>query len=94
MSTRPVQCCRAEIETIAAAVEGVVDTAAVLQDAGTPKAAIVAYVTPASVLPEAVLAACRARVPSHMVPSAVVGLDTMPRLPNGKVRSAAVKPAC
>ena len=69
-----------------AGVEVVVDVAAVLQDANTLTAAIVGYVTPADVESEAILAACRARLPHYMVPSAVVGLDIMPRLANGKVR--------
>ena len=71
-----------------ASVEGVVDVAAVLQDASSPTAAIVGYVTPANTDGDAITAACRARLPHYMVPSAVVGLDVMPRLANGKVRMA------
>ena len=69
-----------------ASMEGVVDVAAVLQDAGTPTAAIVGYVAPAASASDAVMAACRARLPHYMCPSAVVGLEVMPRLANGKVR--------
>jgi ABC-type uncharacterized transport system YnjBCD permease subunit len=75
----------AEIETVMASVNGVVDVAAVLQDATKPTAAIVGYVSPADADTDAVLAACRARLAHYMVPSAVVALHVMPRLANGKV---------
>ena len=67
-------------------VPEVYDAAAVLQDAGQPTSALIAYVTPASVDASAVTAACTARLPHYMVPSAVVCLEVMPRLSNGKVR--------
>jgi len=47
-------------------------------------------VTPAAVQPAAAVAAIRARLPAHMVPSMVVPLDAMPRLPNGKISRAAL----
>ena len=78
--------CNAEVEAVITSVDGVHDVAAVLQDADKPTAAIVAYVTPAAVVSsDAVMAACQARLPHYMVPSAVVGLQVMPRLGNGKV---------
>jgi amino acid adenylation domain-containing protein len=46
---------------------------------------LVAFVTPAAVDSRAVLDAIRSRLPSHMVPSAVVTLDVLPLTPSGKV---------
>lgn len=69
-----------------AGVEGVVDVAAVLQDANSTEAAIVGYISPATASVDAALAACRAHLASYMVPTAIVALDKMPRLANGKVR--------
>ena len=82
-----------EIEHALADVPGVeLVVVLVLKDpAGTQR--LVAYVTPAAVDPAAVLAAVGARLPAHMVPSVVVPLDAMPRLPNGKIsRSAQPQP--
>ena len=82
-----------EIEHALADVPGVeLVVVLVLKDpAGTQR--LVAYVTPAAVDPAAVLAAVGARLPAHMVPSVVMPLDAMPRLPNGKVsRSALPQP--
>ena len=76
----------AEVETVMAGVDGVVDVAAVLQDAGTPTAAVIGYVTPAAAAAsDATMVACRVRLPHYMCPSAVVCLEVMPRLANGKV---------
>ena len=66
-------------------VQEVHDAAAILQDAGQPTAALIAYVSPATVDADAVTAACAARLPHYMVPAAVVCLEVMPRLSNGKV---------
>jgi acyl-coenzyme A synthetase/AMP-(fatty) acid ligase len=74
-----------EIEAVVSAVPGVQSAAMVLQDADTPNAALIAYVSPESAEQEAVLAACSAKLPRYMVPSAVVQLAELPRLPNGKV---------
>ena len=46
---------------------------------------LVAYVTPAAADPAALKTAVSARLPAHMVPSIIVPLSAMPRLPNGKV---------
>ncbi len=46
---------------------------------------LVAYVTPAAADPAALRTAVRARLPAHMVPSIIMPLHAMPRLPNGKV---------
>jgi acyl-coenzyme A synthetase/AMP-(fatty) acid ligase len=74
-----------EIEAVISAVTAVRTAAVVLQDENTPNAALVAYVAPESAEQEAVLTACSAKLPRYMVPSAVVRLAELPRLPNGKV---------
>ena len=61
------------------------EAAAVLQDAGKPTAALIAYVSPATVETSVVAAACANALPHYMVPSAVVCLDVLPRLSNGKI---------
>jgi acyl-coenzyme A synthetase/AMP-(fatty) acid ligase len=74
-----------EIEAVTSAAPGVQSAAVVLQDGDKPNAALIAYVAPADADREAVLAACSANLPRYMVPSAVVRLTELPRLPNGKV---------
>lgn len=76
----------AEVESVMNSVLEVHTAAAIVQDAGKTSAALIGYVEPASVSAEAVMAACRAKLSSYMVPSAVVCLEVMPRLSNGKVR--------
>ena len=73
-----------EIEAVASAALGVQSTAVVLQDGDSPNAALIAYVAPETAEQEAVLAACSGKLPRYMVPSAVVRLAQLPRLPNGK----------
>jgi acyl-coenzyme A synthetase/AMP-(fatty) acid ligase len=75
-----------EIEAVTSAAPGVQSAAVVLQDGDKPGAALIAYVAPADADREAVLAACSAKLPRYMVPSAVVRLAELPRLPNGKVK--------
>ena len=70
-------------------VQEVHDAAAILQDAGQSTAALIAYVSPSTVDADAVTAACAARLPHYMVPAAVVCLEVVPRLSNGKVRLSA-----
>ena len=74
-----------EIEGVLATAPGVRSAAVVLQDGDTPNAALVAYVAPEEADQEALLKACRDKLPKYMVPSAVVRLAELPRLPNGKV---------
>ena len=75
-----------EIEGVLAMAPGVRSAAVVLQDGDTPSAALVAYVAPEDADQEALLEACGAKLPKYMVPSAVVRVAELPRLPNGKVR--------
>ena len=79
-----------EVEHALAEVPGVeLAVATVLRDlVGAQR--LVAYVTPAATDPAAAIAAVKARLPAHMVPSIVVPLDAMPRLPNGKVSRSAL----
>ncbi len=74
-----------EIEAVLAAVDGVQDAVVVLQDAGTPTAALVAYVTPQTADEAALAAAAAAKLPVYMHPSAYVLLAELPRLPSSKV---------
>jgi amino acid adenylation domain-containing protein len=53
-------------------------------DASGPSS-LVAFVTPRSVEPRAMLGAVRERLPSYMVPSAVVTLDAFPLTASGKI---------
>ena len=76
-----------EVEATIKRLPEVHDTAAILQDAGEPTAALIAYVSPASVNASSVASACAERLPHYMVPAAVVCLDAMPYLSNGKVNA-------
>ena len=79
-----------EIEAVLAAVPGVQDAVVVLQDAHTPAAVLVAYVTPDTADEAAMLRAAHAKLPHYMVPSAFVRLAELPRLPSGKVARKAL----
>jgi hypothetical protein len=82
-----------EVEHALAEVPGVelVVTSVLMDPAGAQR--LVAYVTPAAVDPAAAVSALKARLPAHMVPSVVVPLEAMPRLPNDKIdRSALPQP--
>ncbi|NJP46802.1 non-ribosomal peptide synthetase [Actinacidiphila epipremni] len=74
-----------EVEAALAAVPGVAAAAAAVRSAR-----LVGYVVSATVTAEAVRADLAARVPEHLVPAAVVVLDTLPLTPNGKLDRAAL----
>ena len=82
------------MEAALAATPGVaLAAAAVLADPGGAQR-LVAYYAPSSVEPRAVVASLRGRLPAHMVPSMLVPLERMPRLPNEKVdRTVLPRPA-
>jgi AMP-binding enzyme C-terminal domain/Phosphopantetheine attachment site len=79
-----------EVEAVLASVDGVQDALVVVQDANTPTAALVAYVTPEVVDVTALLTAARTKLPSYMVPGHIVKLAELPRLASGKVARRAL----
>ena len=57
----------------------------VLKHPATKQDTLVAYYTPATLLPRDLIAAAKDCLPQHMVPRAAVALAVMPLLPSGKV---------
>lgn len=77
-----------EIDSVLRRCEGVRDAAATLseQDGGYKHlAAYVVAAGPASVRPEQLRAFLRATLPEYMVPTRLTYLESLPRLPNGKL---------
>ena len=75
-----------EIENVLGGCEGVSGAAVrVTQHPSTKQTCIVGYLSPAAQDQAAVLSTCNKRLPEHMVPIAIVNLDALPTLPNGKV---------
>ncbi|KAK9839969.1 hypothetical protein WJX74_001268 [Apatococcus lobatus] len=75
-----------EIENVLGGCKGVTGAAVrVTQHPSTKQTCVVGYLSPASQDQASVLTACRKRLPEHMVPVAIVDLDALPTLPNGKV---------
>ncbi|MCG4262586.1 AMP-binding protein, partial [Acetobacter senegalensis] len=73
-----------EIEAALRDCNGVRDAVVILSDhGGSPH--LVGYVTGKDVETSALKSAVAAKVPGYMVPSALVVLDTLPLLPNGKL---------
>ncbi|ODU06953.1 MAG: hypothetical protein ABS81_03050 [Pseudonocardia sp. SCN 72-86] len=78
-----------EVEAALRALDGVGDAVVVARaDGGGPKR-LVGYVAPAAGLPEpdplAVRAVLAAALPDHMVPTVLVALAQLPKLPSGKI---------
>jgi acyl carrier protein len=69
-----------EVAAVLAELPGVVEAAVVVRDGR-----LVGYVTPATADPAALRTAAAARLPEHMVPSALVPLDTLPLTTSGKL---------
>lgn len=79
---------RIEIEEVARhlrAVDGVDEACVVKTDNGDGTVRLIGHVAPQCEVPDKILAALRATLPSYMVPSSVVGHSRLPRLPNGKI---------
>ncbi|HEX7238660.1 MAG TPA: phosphopantetheine-binding protein, partial [Longimicrobiaceae bacterium] len=75
-----------EVEGVLLRHPGVRETAVVAREDEPGRTRLVAYVVPAGGTDTAELRAhLRAELPEHMVPTAWVALDALPRLPNGKV---------
>jgi amino acid adenylation domain-containing protein len=76
-----------EIETALAECDGVLNAIATVREAASAGGQLVAYVrlNNSAVTADALLDALRGRLPSYMVPSAVVVMDQFPLTPNGKV---------
>jgi amino acid adenylation domain-containing protein len=79
-----------EIEAVLGSLPGVREAVAVVRD-DRPERSLVAYlVLDAGVEIAALRRALRARLPAYMVPAAIVALDRLPLLPNGKVDRSAL----
>eukprot|EP00899_Mesostigma_viride_P025203 jgi/Mesvir1/5868/Mv00649-RA.10 len=88
-----------EVEGVLEACPGVAKAVAILQDvrgrADGPVSSskrLVAYVAPANVQVDALVEAARRKLPSYMVPSAVVALERFPVTISGKVDLRALPP--
>lgn len=75
-----------EIENVLGSCKGV-DGAAVrvTQHPSTKQTCIVGYLSPAPQEKPQIMTMCKKRLPEHMVPIAIMDLDKLPTLPNGKV---------
>ncbi|MFP2898100.1 amino acid adenylation domain-containing protein [Corallococcus sp. 4LFB] len=74
-----------ELETALKDSDGVADAVVVVREDVPGDKRLVAYVVGAEVEPVALRAGLVARLPGHMVPSAIVKLDRLPLTPSGKV---------
>ncbi|MFI9627980.1 amino acid adenylation domain-containing protein [Streptomyces sp. NPDC052042] len=81
-----------EVERVLDAYPHIAEVCVVPRDPGTPRARLVAFVTGAQPQFEAdeLTAWTAHRLPAHMVPSACVVLEQLPRTPSGKVDRAAL----
>ena len=76
------------IEAKLAAQPGILEAAATVEDAGTPRARLVAFVVAregAAIEPDALRAALSTELPAYMVPAVIETIDTVPRSVGGKL---------
>lgn len=59
--------------------------AVIASDAGAGSAMLLAFVVPATIMPQRITAALRECLPAYMIPSVVTGLDALPLTASGKV---------
>ncbi|MCV7071092.1 non-ribosomal peptide synthetase, partial [Mycobacterium rufum] len=78
-----------EIHTALAALDDVGQTVVIARDDGPTGTHLVAYLT-GSADPATIRAALADRLPSYMVPTAVIALDALPRTVNGKLDTTAL----
>ncbi len=84
-----------EIEAALGACENIADCAVAAIEDGTGTKRLVAYAVPRTrhrLDRTAIRAALAGRLPDHMVPSALVAMDTLPLTPNGKIDRQALPP--
>lgn len=74
-----------EIESVLGEYEGVESAVVVARDDIGPSTALVAYLRGESISESSVLVWCRAHLPTHMVPAAIVLVDEFPVNNSGKV---------
>lgn len=80
----------AEVEHVLCATPGIEDGAATLEThGGASGLAALVVLRPGATIPE-VRSALRADQPSHLVPTTILAVTALPRLPNGKVDVRAV----
>jgi acyl-coenzyme A synthetase/AMP-(fatty) acid ligase/acyl carrier protein len=80
------------VEAALLALDGVREAAVVADGSGADERRLVAYVAPASSVPEQLRRALSAALPAHMVPQIFVCLDALPRTGSGKVDRHALPP--
>lgn len=76
-----------EVEAVFTAFRGLTGVALAEQAAGTAGPCLVAYVVPANVNMPALHAHVRTLLPGHLVPSAIVALDAVPRGADGAAQT-------
>jgi len=79
-----------EVERACARSPGVTAAAVVLNDSGAG-AGLIAFVSPETVDRTTLYQTLRDQLPAYMIPSEVVGIESFPRTPNGKVDRAQLR---